>query len=496
MQQPYLNQGFIDANALFHSPSGQLGQGTYQPKYFGSAGTPYAGMSTVSPFNQDENNGMNWMMGQAGFNSPVLNQALSSSNNIAGNNFLSSNPGQTGYQQIFATAGNNTGNPIYDQVAQGAMNNPTNSNLSALSNSAQNNPAIGLLGSTATGQAQANNVGNNILLGTAAQGGIGNNALAEYASGQMLGSQNPAWQQLSDSVTASTLPALEGQFTQGGAMNNPNAQYAISNGLASALAPYAEQNYNTQTQNQLNAANILSGNALSGASSLAGNILSGQGLQAQSANNLGSQYLGGLNTALGAQGLLSSNYQTGLNQLLGAGQGLSSNYATQLAQELGATQGMSANYNTAVQQQIQNELALPGLSNAATSNAGTAFDVGQVQQNQSQNELNNLVNEWNYNQNLPLNMLNAYQSAVSGNYGSTGSLTQPYFQNSTANILGSALGGSQLASSLYNGLNNSGLFGGSSSNPINYGASSNAFNFAFNGSPSTNSGGYMTFGGS
>lgn len=88
----------------------------------------------------------------------------------------------------------------------------------------------------------------------------------------------------------------------------------------------------------------------------------------------------------------------------------------------------------------------------AGAQAGGAF------QSQSQNELNDLVNRWNYEQNLPWNKLGNYSQMVQGNYGGTTQTTQPMYQNTGANILGtgagilgglSALGGS---SGLFPGL--------------------------------------------
>lgn len=457
-QQPYLQQGFGTAQNLFYGPgttnadgtttNGAFMGGAYHPQYFDGSSAPsaYNAHGTVAGFTGNQTGGLQTMLNAMGQNSQPIGSALNTSGLLGTYGYANAhNPGNVVYDSVAMTALNNPANGALSSLANGgAMGNSSIGGLHSLAGQSLANPGMPLLNPTATGQAQAHNLGNDFLTGAAINGGIGNNALAQYASGAMLGSENPAWKQLSDSVTASTLPALEGQFTAGGAMNNPNAHYEIANGLASALAPYAEQNYNTQTQNQLTAANALSGNALGASSNLASNILGGQQLQANSADALGSLYNNGISNAVGALGTAGNLFNAGISNTLGATGQLSNNYQTALQQMLGAGQGLSNNYNTGNQQTIQNSLALPGLASANTNNAATQFNVGATQQAQNQSELTDLVNKWNYNQNLPLNMLNAYQQATGGSYGSTNTLTQPYFSNPLANAIGTGLGGMQM----------------------------------------------------
>lgn len=323
-----------------------LGTGTYDPLYFGSAGTPYAGQSTVSPFTGAQTTGLSDMIGAQGENNPSLIAALTNAGYYSNPNSVNAN---------------NPGNAGYDVAGASGYANPANS----------------LFSGTAT-------AGNN----------YGTPTLEDYASGKYLTANNPAWDSLVSNVSAATLPGLESTFTQGGTMNNPAAAYAVSNGLTSALAPYAEQNYNTQTQNQIGAANTLAGNSLSATSGL------------------------------------SSGWQNAVSDLMAA------------------AQGKSTNYNTAGTQGIQDIAMLPGLTSANTNNAQTTYNVGAQEQAQNQAELNNLVNMYNYNTNLPLNLIDAYNSMIAGNYGGTSTLTSPYYQNQTANILGMGAGAASVASSL------------------------------------------------
>lgn len=321
-QQPYLRAGFSQAQSEFFDPQTGFGGGSYHPQYF--------------------------------------------------------DQGQAGVPSSYNAAGTVAGFTPWQNAGLNNMVGTASHNQDELSPLLDSNSIMGRFGSL-----NASNPGNNVFSASAANGGTGNATLADYASGKMLGTQNPAWQQLSQSVAASTVPQLEGQFTQGGAMNNPNAQYSIANGLGSALAPYAEQNYLTQTQNQIGAANTLAGNALT------------------------------------------------------------------------AGQGLSGNYNTGNQQAIQSQFAAPGLYSASMGQASVPFEAGAAQQTQNQAQLSDLVNRWNYNQNLPLNMLNAYQSTINGNFGGTQTLTQPYFQNGLANALGTGMG----ALGLYNMGSQAGLWG-------------------------------------
>lgn len=93
------------------------------------------------------------------------------------------------------------------------------------------------------------------------------------------------------------------------------------------------------------------------------------------------------------------------------------------------------------QQERQNQLdaaknaALTSTAQQQALQGGLA--AGQTQQEQAQNELNDLVNRYNYNQNLPQQQLNYYSALVNnGTYGGTTTSQQPYYSNSAANTLG------------------------------------------------------------
>jgi len=215
-QQPYLSDVMKTAQSQYQN---------YAPQYYGAAGTPTAGQSTVAPFNPLET---------------------------------------------------------------GSINN---------------------IGSLGTGGSSALN--------------SANNAASYFANGNMLSAGNPYFQSMANQVTSQMTPELMRGFTQGNT-DNPNIAYAASQGLGNALGGLAYNNYNTQSQNMLNAAQI--------------------------APNIYNTQMGGLQAALQA---------------------------------------------------------------------------GQAQQGQSQNQLQNLVNMWNYGQQLPYTTLNQYDNLVNGQYGVSTTSTAP-----------------------------------------------------------------------
>lgn len=87
----------------------------------------------------------------------------------------------------------------------------------------------------------------------------------------------------------------------------------------------------------------------------------------------------------------------------------------------------------------------------ATNNAGTYASANYIPgtatanaegalQAQNQRELDDLVARWNFEQNLPYNKLNAYQGAVQGNYGQSGTMTGTQTQTVNSNPLGQIFG--------------------------------------------------------
>lgn len=76
------------------------------------------------------------------------------------------------------------------------------------------------------------------------------------------------------------------------------------------------------------------------------------------------------------------------------------------------------------------------------------YNAGATQQGQNQADINSNIDRFNFGQQLPYNQLNQYANLISGNYGGTSTLTQPYYSNNSGNILGGGLLGASLGSAL------------------------------------------------
>ena len=143
----------------------------------------------------------------------------------------------------------------------------------------------------------------------------------------------------------------------------------------------------------------------------------------------------------------------------------------------GVSQGVTDALGGIAAQNYQNErlnqqraLGLaPQTAAADYQNIGAVADVGAQQQAQAQAQLNDQVNRFNFQQQLPYNRLGLYNQMVQGNYGGSSTLSQPYFGPPSQGIgsqvlggLGGAAGGAALGSMLMPGVGTAagGILGG------------------------------------
>jgi hypothetical protein len=179
----------------------------------------------------------------------------------------------------------------------------------------------------------------------------GTAAITGINSGALLGS-NPYLNATEQNVLSNVVPGIEATFNGGNRMNSPGGAFAASQGAASAIAPYAFSDYETQI----------------------GNILKGAAIA-------------------------------------------------------------------------------PELQNSAVQNLGLINQAGQTEQGQQQAQLNDAINRWNFGQQLPYNRQSIFDQMISGTYGGTGTLSQPYFEPSTgaqvASGVGTAANAALLASILF-----------------------------------------------
>jgi len=118
--------------------------------------------------------------------------------------------------------------------------------------------------------------------------------------------------------------------------------------------------------------------------------------------------------------------------------------ASALTNKIGDLAGQ--NYTAERGNQLQTMAMAPTLANQDFTNINQAQAAGNELQNQQQGITNADVNKFNYYQQLPYQQLSAYQQAISGNYGSQGSQSTPYYTNGFAGALSGAAGGAAAGS--------------------------------------------------
>jgi len=310
-----------------------------------------------------------------------------------------------------------------------------------------------LMSSTSPGVGASQNVYN-----TAANGQNPTTAnLNAMASGSMIG-QNPyldqsianAQSNIADQLKSNTA-ALNSSAAAFGRTGS-GAQAVQQNNLDSTAAQqmskvatdmYANQN-NTDTQNMLAANNQVSNNYNSDFN----NLLSG-------AQQLGNSYAQNANTQLSAAGAADSNYQnkvSNLSTLLGQ---LSSNYNSGVQNQLanaGLQQSSANAANSASATNAQNQLSAANQAGSVYQNtvapAETVGAVGAAQDTRAQDELNALISQWDYSQQMPLQQLANFTNILNGgNYQTTTSTTQG--NSALTNILGGLTGAVGLGTKLF-----------------------------------------------
>ena len=257
------------------------------------------------------------------------------------------------------------------------------------------NPGNSIFSNVASGNI-ANTSGADVL-SNAAHGGLTSNmgvdTLNQFASGDMAKAGNPYFQSMAQSIAANVLPSIQGQFAQGNRLDSGLASRAVGEGLGGAIGNLAYQNYQQ-----------------------------------------------GLGQQLGAAGTLSNIGQNRVQDQLSAALGLGQLGQGNLQAQIAGAQGLSGNYNTAVGNQLSGIGQAQNLNQQYMGGLGTAAEAGGELQNQSQAQINDAIQRYNYNQQLPYSNLNNYMNLIQGNYGGTSATSQPYFNNTLGQI-GAGLGG-------------------------------------------------------
>jgi hypothetical protein len=133
------------------------------------------------------------------------------------------------------------------------------------------------------------------------------------------------------------------------------------------------------------------------------------------------------------------------------------------SQGLGTAVGSLLGSQFENERQMQNQAAMlaPETQNAAIQDVGLVQDAGAQQQQQNQAQLNDQIARFNFGQNLPYQKLGIYQGGVTGNFGGTSTLTQPFFENGVANGAAIGTGAGLLGQGLLNASGNQGTLSNS-----------------------------------
>jgi hypothetical protein len=286
------------------------------------------------------------------------------------------------------------GNTVYGSSALPATSADFNQHL-LYGDYAGQNPADAMFGTYAYDNVGANNLGTEPLhwFGSNNLGNYSNQdpVLDSYISGDRLEAGNSYTDPLVASITADVLPGIQSQFINSGTLSSPEAARASSEGVTEAIAPELFRQYQIDEQLQYQAA-----------TDEANRFMQGGALQQQAAGTLGDQALQG----------------RGLQQQAAA--------------------GASGVYQNDFANMMQGMALAPQTYQGLFAPAQNLLTAGTTQQQLDQTQINDDVARWNFEQSLPWDMLNQYIGQVTGNYGGTSTLTQPYFTNPTQTALSTA----------------------------------------------------------
>jgi hypothetical protein len=413
-QQPYLLQGFNQAQNLYNQGG---------PQYY--PGQTYAGPTDAQLGGiQAEAN-----LGQTGTQAQnAANPALA---NILGSSWLTANPG----------------NPLYSNAASGNLNVNTGNLYNPIATGAQTN-TMGMPTISGIAGGDILNTGGQNTLNAAASGALtntqGQNTLNQFAGGEFTNAGNPYFQNMASTVAENVLPQIQGQFAAGNRLDSGLGTLAQSQGLGNAIGNLAYQNYQQGLQQQQGAASNL---AQLGQSALGQQIGAAGTLGQLGASNLGAQ--------LQAGGLMSNVGQQNIANQLAASNALTNLGFSNIGTQLSGAGGLSQNFMGAAGNQLGALGVTPSIGNLSYQQAGALQDAGQTTQGLNQAAINDAMQRWNYGQQQPYQNFQTYMQNLGGSYGSSGTESQPYYQNSLANTLAGGLGGSALIKGLF-GSNNSG----------------------------------------
>lgn len=380
---------------------------------------------------------------------------------LAGSNIGAGNPGNSAFARYASGANVAAGNPntqaltdsvlaqvvprIQSQfIAGGALNSPEAARATAAGATSALAPSLfqNYQNEEANQLAGAQGLSSSYLQGAGLQGSFAQNLAQNALTGT--GLQSAANQ------------ALNSNYLQGAGLQGTQAQALAQNALAgTGLQSQAGQALNN---NYLQGYGLQSGNA----QNLAQNALAGTGLRAQAGQNLNSGYLQGAGIQSGAASNLLNSYLTGNQQQIGAASDLGNQALQGAGLQNQIASGLGNTWDQGVGNIARGIALAPTTQSMPYTDLAQQYSAGQTQQSNAQQAINDAVQRYNYGATSPYQALNQYIGQVTGNYGGTTTLNQPYFSNGAQGALGSAAAGAQLGSMFLPGAGTAagGLLGG------------------------------------
>lgn len=347
---------------------------------------------------------------------------------------------------LINTADQSLSNVLQPRTAPGAdtlqsllsgYNDPGNAYAQA---GAGSNAALGAAGGVGGSLAQMGASGPNIggsesLLSNLANSGpnVGGSAsvLAGLSHTQTPGAAqvNPYLDQMFSAASKPVIDTVNAQAGAAGRTGSGAQQQLLTRNLGDLAANMYGQNYAQEQQIAQNQQGLNQG-----AASALGNLgLGAYGAQTGAANSLGNLGLGAFgaqSSALGnAANILSGLGENQASRQLQAGNQLSSNALNQAGVQAGAANALNSQFNTQNAQSIQGAAVAPTLAGQDYTDLQNMLTAGGAYDTQAQNQLNSILNQFQYSQQQPWNILSGYSGAISGLGGlggsSTGTTTQP-----------------------------------------------------------------------
>ncbi|MBY0431745.1 MAG: hypothetical protein K2Q10_11145 [Rhodospirillales bacterium] len=435
-QQPYLPKGFERSDSLFFSPKqtvsnadgattttgGEFGKGIYAPQFYNG--------STVAAQSNETQLAQQMMTNRALNGSPVMKSAQQQLYNTMNGDFLSANP-ISGYLGDIASGAPLAGFDTL-QSLQGGYQDRGADTYAAAASGQMRNAATGLAGGLAS-QRDTGPAG--MLFGGEAAGGMlganpYNTALFEAATRPVVEQFRMA---VAPQIDANM--AAHGRYGSGAhALAQGQAEGRLASALGDTAANIFGQDYARERGFQENAKTQLQGASDQAAAR-----------QLQATGLLGQFSGGDINTRLaGAQGLSAADRGM-FDSRLQAGQALAQTDAQARAQQIQAAGAIGQAWDAERQNQMRGMLFAPQMAQADYQDISMLSNVGQSKEAYDQSLINEQIQRWNYNQQLPVNMLAQYNQLIAGNYGSTTTTTQPGGGN---NAMMGGLGGAMAGGAL------------------------------------------------